>query len=256
VQTSSGMPIFIVSSTGRKGMDLRRVETELCMKPIKVLTKAALACEQGIDFSGSSTACGYNHKPSTPAWTEGRGPCLAYEVGSLDKTGAWSSSTITSTGSATQYGVPSGTLQNQTGFFAGPWEAFNMTRDDFFSWLGNPVPAEPTVPRGLVYLDNNSTWQDATGNFQFSTGNGEGFMYVDGDLQINGDFTYRGLIYVEGDLHINGNTWILGGLIVKGTTRIKVANGDCAVLFSDETIKQKIARYGGQMISLSWMETN
>jgi len=131
-----------------------------------------------------------------------------------------------------------------------------MTRNEFFGWVGNPVPTAPVIPKGLIYVDNNTTWQDVSSDVHYPGGNGEGFLYIDGNFEINGNFTYRGLIYVEGDLKINGNTWILGGIIVKGTTRIKIATGDCAILYSEDTIKQKLSRYGGEVLSLSWLETD
>ena len=81
-------------------------------------------------------------------------------------------------------------------------------------------------------------------------------LYVDGNLAINGNFIYRGLIYIEGNLDINGTCWILGGIMVKGQTRIKIANGDCTVLYSSAAISQNIAKYGGRFVTLSWRETN
>jgi hypothetical protein len=101
-------------------------------------------------------------------------------------------------------------------------------------------------------MDNNSITQDATGAWSAGGGNGEGLLYVDGDLTINSNFTFKGLVYVEGDLKINGNSWILGALIVKGKGRI--SNGGCVVLYSSEAIQQNIAKYGGQFTTLSWHE--
>lgn len=257
VQMSTGLPVFHISSTGRKGLDRRRIETDMVMKPLIVLSKAAIACEQGINFSGSAFTCGYNHSPDTPAGTEGAA-CKAYEVGpsSLDKPGAWSTMGIDTSGASVQYGYPVATAENQAGFFAGPWQALGMSQSEFFQWIGNPSPSEVQPPKGILYLDNNGVTQDASGSFAYHGGTGEGLMYVDGDLELNSNFVYRGLIYVEGNLKINGDAWILGGLVVKGKTTIKIANGSCAVLYSDETIKQKITRYGGQLLTLSWIEAN
>jgi Tfp pilus assembly protein PilV len=257
VQTSTGLPVFHVSSIGRKGLDQRRIETDLVMKPMTILSKAAIACEQGINFTGSAFTCGYNHGPDTPAGTEGAA-CKAWEVGpsSLDKPGAWSTMAVDTSGASVQNGYPVATAEHQTGFFAGPWQCLGMSQSEFFQWVGNPAPSEVQPPKGIIYLDNNGVTQDHSGTFAYHGGTGEGFLYVDGDLAINSNFVYRGLIYIEGDLKINGDAWILGGLVVKGKTTIKIANGSCAVLYSDETIKQKITRYGGQLVTLSWIETN
>lgn len=256
VQTSTGLPVFHVSATGRKGRDQRRIETELVMKPIIVLSKAAIACEQGIAFLGNAYTCGFNHTVDVPAGVDTWATCLGYHTGASNKPGAWSTMDITSGGSAAQYGDPVATATYQSGFFAGPWQALGMSQSEFFNWIGNPNPVEVYPPKGIVYLDNNGVTQDRSGDFAYHGGNGEGLLYVDGDLAMNSNFTFRGLIYVEGDLKINGDAWILGGLVVKGKTTVKIASGDCSVIYSDETIKQKITRYGGQLVTLSWIETN
>jgi hypothetical protein len=62
-------------------------------------------------------------------------------------------------------------------------------------------------------------------------------------------------VYIEGDLKLNGNAWVLGGIAVRGRTGLKT-NGAATLLYSEDAIKQQIARYGGQMVLLSWRETN
>jgi hypothetical protein len=109
---------------------------------------------------------------------------------------------------------------------------------------------------GITYLDNNGIRQDKSMDVAYPGGNGEGLLYVDGDLHINGDFTYKGLIYVEGDLEINGQTWVLGAIQVKGRAELKIANGTCTVLYSKDAITQTIAKHGGQFATLSWHEDN
>jgi len=254
VQTVSGFPIFVVTSTGRQGGVSRRVVTEIIQRPVNINVKAAFAADKGIDFSGDSEICGFNHRMDTPAGTRGRPPCDSWEIASGHIPGSWSTGTITSDGSSSQYGSPMPNDPNQTGFYSGPWDALTMTQADFFSWIGAPVATEPVNPKGVYYIDNNSVSQDASGDFKYSGGTGEGMLYVDGDLAINGNFIYRGLIYVEGDLQVNGTAWILGSLIVKGNSRVKIANGYCTVLYSEETIAQTIARHGGQFVTLSWRE--
>lgn len=253
VQTASGFPIFVVTSTGRQGSAYGRVVAEVIQRPVNVNVKGALAADKGIDFSGNSEICGFNHNISTPAYT-GVPPCNAWELTSGHLPGSWSSGTITSGGSSTQNGSPVPNSPGQTGFYSGPWDAFGMPQAEFFSWIGAPVSSEPANPQGVYYLDNNGTSQDASGDFKYNGGTGEGLLYVDGDLAINGNFVFRGLIYIEGDLQINGTCWILGSIIVKGRSRIKIANGSCTILYSQDTITQSIAKYGGQFVTLSWRE--
>ena len=255
VQTSSGFPIFVVTSTGRKGNTFRRIVTEVIQKPMNVNAKGALVADHGIEFSGNSDVCGFNHSINTPVGTKGRPPCDTYELGFGNMSGAWSSGAITSSGSSTQEGWPTATQQGQTGFYSGPWDALNMSQADFFSWIGAPCATEPADPKGVYYMDNNGSSQDASGDFKYNGGTGEGMLYVDGDLSINGNFSFKGLVYIEGDLKINGTCWILGSIICKGKSTIKIANGDCTVLFSEEAITQTITKYGGQFVTLSWRES-
>ena len=255
INSATGFPIYVIKSTGRVGSTFRRVQAEVIQKPINLAIKGAMSVNQGIDFSGNAEVCGYNHRGDTPLQTQGvnpLGPCVGWETGAGNLYGAWSTGTITSGGSSTQGGWPIADAQNMTGFYAGPWEAVGLSQADFFSWVGAPQATMPSPPIGVNYIDNNSITQDASGAWSAGGGNGEGLLYVDGDLTINSNFTFKGLVYVEGDLKINGNSWILGALIVKGKGRI--SNGGCVVLFSSEAIQQTIAKHGGQFTTLSWRE--
>lgn len=252
IQTVTGYPIYVVTSTGRKGSAYRRITAEVIQKPFNANVKAALAAEVGINFSGNSDVCGFNHSMDTP--TGDRIPaCNNDHVGSGDLPGAYSCNNITAGGSSVQNGTPP-TTPNQVGFYAGPWEALGMGQAEFFSWIGTPLNSEPDPPKGVFYLDDNGITQDKSGSYAYHGANGEGLLYVDGDLTVNGNFTFRGLIYVEGDVKINGTFWCLGGMIVKGKTTIKIANGDAAILYSADTINQTISKYGGQFVTLSWRE--
>ncbi len=259
VQPNTGLPIFVVNATGHQGRDYRRVQTEVIQRPFNVRVEAAMAADKGIDFSGDAKVCGYNHRIDTPAYTNGvhgGGPCETggWEIGGGDLPGSWSTQNIASSGAAQQSGTPVNNSPNNVNFYAGPWEAVGLSQAEFFAWMGAPLAIPPSPPVGVFYLDNNAVTQDQSGDFAYPGGNGEGFLYVDGDLAINGNFTFRGAIYVEGDLKINGNAWILGTLIVRGTTRIKLANGSMVVLYSRDAVTQNLAKYGGQFLTLAWRE--
>jgi Tfp pilus assembly protein PilX len=252
VQKASGSPIFVITSTGRAGGDHRRIQAQVMQKPVQVLAKGAVVAHVGIEFSGNSDICGKNHRIDTPVGTR-IAACDNYLAGSGDMPGAWSEGTITTGGSSQQAGNPP-RIDHQTGFYTGPWDVFNMSQAEFYGWLGAPTSTEPDPPKGILYLDNNMVTQDQSGSFQYHGGDGEGLLYVDGDLTLNGIFNFKGLIYVEGDLKINGTLWILGGLVVKGITTVKIANGDCTVLYSEDAITQYVTKYGGQFINLAWRE--
>jgi Tfp pilus assembly protein PilX len=255
VQTVSGYPIFVVTSTGRVGNAYRRIVTEVIQKPYIANVKAAFAANVDINFSGTSDVCGFNHSIDTP--TGDKIPtCNNDHLVSGALPGSWSSGTISSSGASQQDGSPVDNAPAQAGFYAGPWQALGMTQAEYYSWVGSPLGAGPANPKGIYYLDNNGVTQDQSGSFAYADGNGEGLLYVDGDLTINGNFNFRGLIYVEGDLKINGTCWILGGIIARGKTEVKIANGTCTILYSADAISQNISKYGGQFVTLAWRESN
>jgi len=265
IQTVSGNPIYVITSTGRKGTDTRTVVAEVIERPLALNPKAAFVSGVNLDLSGSSVVCGNNHRADTPigAGTMGRtgfGGCdedpgnQHWETGSGDMTGVWSSGKISGKGAGQQFGSPA-LAEHQPGFYSGPWDALGLEQADFFAWVGAPQAVAPQPPTGIIYLDNNSTSQDQSGAWAYQGGDGEGLLYADGDLTLNGNFSFRGMIYVEGDLMINGDAWILGSIICRGHTVIKLANGNLVVLYSHDAITQNIARHAAsQFANLSWRE--
>jgi len=245
VQTGSGLPIYVVTSTGRARRDVRTVRAEIYAKPVYAQVFGAMSANVPVQLKGTVDICGYNHGSSMPT-----GAADGYHTSSGDLPGTWGTGPVTEQGGASSLGSPN-ISQNQTGpysgangFYAGPWDALGMTQAEFFSWIGPPVPA-PEVPEGLIHVG---------GDAEYHSCDGTGMLYVTGDLTVNANFTYRGLIYVEGDLQMNGTTWILGALIVKGKTTIKLANGTAAVFYSSETITEEVARASGSFQRLSWRE--
>lgn len=254
LNTATGWPIYRITSTGRQGPDRRRIVTEVIQKPFNVIVNAALAADVGIDFKGNGHLCGWNHSMNTPPFTEDWANCSGYHLGTGGLPGSWTTANTTTTGSAQQYGDPVARSDNNVGFYAGPWEVLGMSQAEFYSWIGPPVPSGPSPPRGILHIDNNGVSQDLSASEHYNGGDGEGFLYVDGNLQLNGNFTFKGLVYVEGDLDINGNTWILGAIVVKGVSRLNIANGDFSLLYSKDIVDQMLAKHGGQFVTLSWRE--
>src|SRR5207249_1008959 len=136
----------------------------------------------------------------------------------------------------------------QVGFYSGPWDALGMSQSDFWGFVGAPVDvAGKTTLNGLYNVDNDAVTENSSASLALHNVDGEGLLYIDGDLHLNSGFHYRGLIYVEGNFDINGQAWVLGGIIVKGSTSI-TSNGGMTLLFSSETIKQELTKYGGQFV--------
>jgi Tfp pilus assembly protein PilX len=272
----TGNTIWSITSTGTAGGASRTIYTEVCRQRFNILARGAVTAQVGIQFMGNIKVCGHNHRYDTPVNAQpapsGANPlCDGAYVGGPDgwwdsnvhsacMPGSWSEKEVdTSHGSPTVIGEPAAAQQYQAGFYSGPWDALGMTQTDFWSWVGAPRTVGPIPPKGILYLDNDLTKQNGSdqnnnASWTYNGGNGEGLLYVDGDLNLNGAFSYRGMIYVEGDLKINGNCWILGGLIVKGKSIVKIANGSAVILYSAEAMQQNITRYGGNMRTIAWKE--
>ena len=258
INPATGNPIWVVKSTGRNNGAYRSIYAEVTRSRVNVLARAAVAADVAISFSGNINVCGHDHRIDTPAQTVPTACDVSWHAPSPHTTclpGAWSSNIIQQNASSKVLGSPSNKRANQvTGFYSGPWDMLGMQQAEFWPWMGTAYATEPVAPQGIFYLDNEAVKQNGSGDFKFNGGNGEGFLYVDGDLGLNGNFTWRGLIYAEGNLDINGNCWILGGLVVKGKTSVKIANGSATVLYSGEAIQQKTSRYGGNIRTIAWRE--
>ena len=258
VNTKSGLPIYVINSTGRQGTAVKRIVTEVIQKPVNVLAKGALVANHDIEFVGNAVVCGFNHALDTHTGDGENGqipnpPCFDHETHVGDLYGSWTTGTTYNGGTATQAGSPLPNISNQIGFYTGPWDALGLTQADFYAWIGSSRSSIPANLNGITYLDNDALGQNLSCNGAVHGQAGEGLLYVDGDLTLNSWFNYRGLLYIEGDLILNGQAWILGGLIVRGTARVMMTGG-ATILYSSEAILVNLAKYGGQFVQLSWRE--
>ena len=248
VQTISGEPIYVITSTGVTGGDVRRVRAEVYPRPVPTTIMGAVASNAIIQLKGNIDICGYNHSVSMPSREEDHVP---YHLGYGDMPGTWCTDDVQNWGAATSEGVPdllefqTGPFTGDEGFYDGPWDVFSMTEAEFYDWVGTPLLSVPWPPIGLVYVDGDAT---------LSNWEGEGFLYVSGDLTVNGTFCYRGLVYIGGDLRLQGESWILGGLVVRGNTVVDLTVGNPAVFYSAEAIARALSNSTGDFVRLSWRE--
>ncbi len=246
-----GSPIYVITSTGTAGHDVRKVRAEIYAKPVIANVFGAVQANVGVNPGGNLGVCGFNHRADTPVGTPADGSCNSYHTNSGDLTGVWTTASIDTHGTPDLSGDPPfaehqiGPYAGTNGFYAGPWDVFGLTQAQFFSWVGPPVSSPPNPANGIYYVDQSVAYHG---------GSGTGLLYIEGDLTINAGFNYTGVIYVEGDLKINGHAWILGALIVKGITEIKRANGTADVLYSSDAISQALSTADGSFQRLSWRE--
>ncbi len=255
VQTSSGQPIYQITSTGRHGSSKRTVVAEVVSRALGVNLKAGLTSKKKISAKNYS-ANGYDHRADTPSQTGNDGSRIpAWETGGTAKPGAWSGKKIKTTDGNLE-GVPS-KLENQSGFYGGVWDVLNMTQQEFDGFIGEPNgDKKQGNPRGLTYVDRpGGKAHDGKGKFEWKGGfNGDGILYVNGDFKVKGDFTFRGLIYVNGKFEVEGVAWILGGVVAEEVELKGKKNNNRVILRSDDAVSQNIAKGGGLFATLSWRE--
>lgn len=255
IQTSTGPPIFTITSCGASGADRLTIATDVVLRPFhpEIQAKAAVVCDADLDLDGSLDVCGRNHLAGTPPGASVRQRCRAYEAASGHLPGAWSCGAVSAGGSSIADGDPP-ILEHQAGACAGPWECLGLSRQRFREWIGPPTRIMPSPLGGIVHLGGDASSRSRERSFALAGGSGAGLLYVDGDLALRGDFTYVGLVYVEGDLQVSGSCEILGGLVVRGRSGIRRTAGRCRVLYSADSIRQSLAAYGAEITTLSWRE--
>ncbi len=259
IQTMSGEPIFVITSTGRVGASARTVVSEVIRAPISVSSFAALAGKRGVVNLQQLYVCGFDHDRETPLWTasaHGRdgesGACnenLAVQHWELPGNvlpGVWTQGKFQS-----KQGAPSGSpavVENAMGF-PSIWTMLNLTPGDFNTVVGKPLDADVAGS-----LHGARYYKPASGTLVITGGNGDGLLYVEGNVQIKGTFTYQGLIYSTGGIDIMGRAWILGGVVAGGSVRCLQSRQSVTVLYSRDAVNECVSRYSGRFVTLAWRE--
>jgi Tfp pilus assembly protein PilX len=260
IQTSSGLPIYRITSIGTVGTVSKRLVVE-AVRSISYNLRGSVVSGINIKYTGDGVDCGYNHSALTPYPTAlssrtGAGGCDVWETGTGDLPGTLSYGTFVKTGPSLDYGVPP-VVSGAAGFYNGPWEIFGMTQAQFFAWVGAPV-GKPAVLNGVYYVDNDATRQNQSCNISYAGAiTGSGILYVDGDLTLNNNFHFKGLVYCEGDITASNSAWILGALIARGRTGSQNnMTGPNTFLLSSDAIANLpgAPAAGAKMNVISWKE--
>lgn len=264
IQVYTGMAVFKITSTGTVGSVSRTIVTQVVRIPRDISPSGALVSRQPITLTGTSMACGFNHRIDTPAGAgfngrTGGGGCNEnpganppqWEVSTSGIPGVWSTGPVSLGGSATSYGLPA-ISPNNLGFNTGPWDLVNMNSASFWTWLGAPQFAMPATPSGITYLDNDGVTLNGSGSW--SLNDGSGILIADGNLDLQG--SWRGIIYAQGNVRLTGSAWVLGAIVSNQNSLLKVT-GDATVLFSKDAIAEYVGTLvkGGSFLTLSWVES-
>lgn len=247
----TGVPIEVISVTGRDGTGNRRVEAEVTRLPLTPNVIGAISSDNGVDISGNVSICGHNHRIDTPPYTQ-IAACDGWRLLSGDLFGVITTGDpVVTGGSSDLQGDPSVIDTASTNPFYSLAEVLGISPSELADILLNADhnSANDGSPlEGVTYVPG-----DATGSEKFNSVTGNGLVYVNGDMDISGGFVWRGLIYVEGDMRITGTAWILGGVVVKGSSTYSFAGGAPAILYSGDAIHFYLTRYL-PYVRLAWRE--
>ncbi len=261
IQGKSGEPVFLIHSVSHIGQTRKQIDATVAQIKIKPNLLGAYIGGSDVKFHGAEIAIGYDYVAATPSGTGSAGARVnTYESGGPNSPAVWSAGQVNITSPSKAIGSPN-TLASQSGFYAGPWAALGMAQSEFYDWIGPPLSVPKggasVMPNGITYLgDPNSAPQKAKQQFKIKGGNGDGILYVDGDLELSGDFTFRGLIYVEGTLTMKGNGWVLGAIVVADKSNIKTSHkNSLTVLKSNEAVSDAVKFRGAPFVTINWRES-
>lgn len=93
---------------------------------------------------------------------------------------------------------------------------------------------------GLAELADGATVTLVRGDARLDSGSRSGILLVEGDLELGGDFEFRGLVVVLGALRTGGNPRVVGAVVVAGAGRASEIAGSPDVRYSRCAVKAAI----------------
>ena len=221
IQTSSGLPIYRITSIGTVGTVSKRLVVEavrsISLQPaglrrlrhqhqvhegrrgLRLQPLRADALSHGVVVTnpeqGAANVAGDRYRGPS-------GNALSY-------------GTFVKTGPSLDYGVPP-VVSGAAGFYNGPWEIFGMTQAQFFALGRRPGRQARCSSTVSITSTTMPRAQNQSCNISYAGAiTGSGILYVDGDLTLNNNFHFKGLVYCEGDITASNSAWILGALIAE-----------------------------------------
>jgi hypothetical protein len=280
---------FWVVSTGRTGATVqdaarRRLSlaVRLALPQVKVLGAITSRLTSKMTLSGSATISGNDVNP--PGWTcdstGGSVPGLA--VPDTTSTNYTSSSSVPITGSPAILETPAASDTSLYSQFSGlSYDSLTAHANIIYAAGANGSSIAPTLSGSSCNTSNASNWGEperppfvgvvsacnnyfpiiwAKGNFQFSSGRGQGILLVDGDFTASGGTEFKGLVITKGSFVTSGGGIKLqGALLSKGSTAQNVMSGSTQIQFSRcalETVllSTSISTYAKPLVSRAWAD--
>ncbi len=227
--------VGIGSATDPKSMAVKRVNSILRLRVPSIRANGAITTNGDIEIKGSASVTGINSIP--PGWA------------GCDATAANKAAVVAPPGALVTIQKPSnaiGTPQVLRDSLAADSSTYVRYGDENWTTLlaqanivltGNPAGVDPVAVNGSC-ARTPTNWGEpnrglgsvaacynyfpiiySPGNLQLNDGRGQGILLVNGDLQINGNFTWSGLIVVRDDFDKgNGNATIYGAVMARDAT--------------------------------------
>jgi hypothetical protein len=177
----------------------------------------------------------------SPAWDEANGNLIGVMT-----TGG----TVETKGSTDLLGSPSPIDTDATNQFQSLAQALGVSDQELRDILAS---ADRTSMAGAGPWAGIS---HVSGDLKLPGGAGEGLLYVEGNLEVAGNFNWTGLIYVEGTFKSTGTINVLGAVMCRGGGQIVAVDfgaGNPNILYSRAALVQTLMR-AMDYIVLSWKE--
>ena len=247
----TGFPVERIQVRGRHGQSQRAIMADVIRFPINPSVFSALQADGEVDLRGNVTVCGHNHRIETPPGTQlpNCSPAWDDAAGHLPAV-MTTGGAVSTRGSTDLLGSPGPTSTSATNSFRSLAESLGLTQDELQEILSRADRNDFSGPQpwtGITHIQ---------GDASVNGGSGEGLLYVEGDLQLRGNFQWKGLIYVEGQFRNTGTTWVLGGVMARGGGNIVAVDfgaGTPAVLYSRQALIQSLTAAMDYVV-LTWKE--
>lgn len=247
---TEGSPVEVVTVTGHQGIAKRTIKIEAIRFPIFPNISAALDANGTVDLRGNVTVCGHDHRIDTPPGTQLPACSPGWDTASGHLPAVMTPGYgIQTQGSTDLLGSPVVTDTDPANPFYSLAQALGLSQAELKDLLAAPDHTEPAdTMDGISYLQ---------GDYHISGLQGEGLLYVDGDLELSGNARFVGLVYVEGEFVNTGTTWILGAVLADGDAGVAVdfGAGTPVILYSSEALERALTR-AMRYVTLAWKEVD